>query len=133
MKKILLVMLVVASFVMLTACNRDADVQALADEVDSITNEVVAKVDASPDAAGVDAAQKVLDARKPSLQEKIKAMKVGSVSDEMKKKFEESLKKSGEKLVSMAEKHGAEIAASEGAMDKFQKLMKDYGSMFDVK
>lgn len=133
MKMLLLSLLIVMSFMMLTACNRDADVQALADEVDSITNEIVAKIDASPDAAGVDAAQKVIDARKPALQEKIKALKVGSVSDEMKKKFEESLKKSGEKLVTMAEKHGAELAMSDGAMDRFKKLMSDYGSMFDTK
>ena len=66
MKRITL--LVIAAFALgLTACSKDAEVNAFLTELDAVTQEISTKINASPDADGINAAQKAFDAKKASL------------------------------------------------------------------
>ena len=79
----------------LTGCKKDAEINAVLADFDSFTKELVKKVEAQPTAAGVDDAQKFLDSKKADLTAKwdsIKGARGFQVSDDTKKKMEESLK-----------------------------------------
>lgn len=135
MKKISL-LLVVISALFLSGCSKDADINAFITEFESVTKEITSKIDASPNEAGVDAAQKAFDAKKASLKDKWNAIKdaVGfQVSADVKKKLEDSVKSSTQSLVDVSMKHGMALAMDDGAMPKFEKLMKDYQATFDTK
>jgi hypothetical protein len=120
----------------LTGCSKDAEINAFITEFESVTKEITSKIDASPNEAGVDAAQKAFDAKKASLKEKWAAIKdaVGfQVSADVKKKLEDSVKSSTQSLIEVTTKHGMALAMDEGAMPKFEKLMKDYQATFEMK
>src|SRR5260221_5329645 len=77
----------------LTGCSKDAEVNAFITEFDSVTKEIVSKIDANPNSAGVDDAQKAFDAKKADLKSKwdsIKTAKGIQVSADTKKKLEDS-------------------------------------------
>jgi hypothetical protein len=135
MRKISL-FLVAAFCLALTGCSKDAEINAFITEFESVTKEITSKIDASPNEAGVDAAQKAFDAKKASLKDKWNAIKdaVGfQVSADVKKKLEDSVKNSTQSLVDLAKKHGMALAMDDGAMPKFEKLLKDYQSTFEMK
>lgn len=135
MKKVSLFLIAVFALG-LTGCSKDAEINAFIAEFEGVTKEIVSKIDASPNEAGVDAAQKAFDAKKASLKDKWNAIKdaVGfQVSADVKKKLEDSVKANTQSLVDMSVKHGMALATDDGAMPKFEKLMKDYQSTFDTK
>ena len=117
----------------LTGCNKDAQIEAFISELNSVTQDVVAKIDANPTSAGVDEAQKALDARKPALQAKWDAIKdaVGfQVSKAVKDKLESSVKENIKALTDVSMRNVTSLAADKNATTKFQRLMMDFSSMF---
>ncbi len=135
MKRISL-FLIVMLCVGLTSCSKDAEINAFITELESVTKDITSAIDASPNEAGVDAAQKAFDAKRASIKEKWDGIKgaVGfQVSADVKKKLEDSVKNSTQSLVNTSMKHGMALAMDKGAMPKFEKLLKDYQSMFDMK
>ena len=93
MKKIASLLLVVLCF-SLAGCSKDAEVEAFMTENNSVIKEIVAKVDSNPTEAGVDEAQKVLDARKAGLTAKWLAIKEARgihVSEAVTKKLEQNM------------------------------------------
>jgi hypothetical protein len=114
-------------------CSKDAEINAFISEFETTTKEMIAKIDSNPSEAGIDEAQKGFDARKAELKKKWDGIKdaVGfQVSAETKKKLEESVDKNMKALVDVSTKHMMKLAEDEGAMAKFEKLMKDYQSTF---
>ena len=135
MKKITL-FLVLLFCLGMTGCNKDADINVFVTEFESVTKEIVAKIDADPSEKGIDAAQKAFDARKASLTAKWVAIKdvMGfQVSADVKKKLDASVKKSTDDLMAVTAKHAMELATEDGAMKKFEALLKDYQSLFETK
>lgn len=133
MKNILIAVLALASLTMMTGCSKDAEIQALITEMDGVTKDIVTAIDANPNTKGVEAAQKAFDGRKDALKSKFEAVKSATgiqVSDDMKKKLEESVTKDMKAIVDLADKHAMEIASDPGAADKFKKLMDDFGAIF---
>ena len=129
MKKITLLLIVAAFALGLTACSKDAEVTAFLTELDSVTQDIASKINASPDADGIAAAQKAFDAKKASLKGKWDAIKdaVGfQVSADTKKKLEDTVKKDMEIIVGLAGKHAMSIAESAEATKAWEKLLKDY-------
>src|SRR5205085_8498286 len=122
-------MLLIAAFAFgLTACSKDAEVNAFVAELDSVTQEITSKIEASPDLAGVNAAQKAFDAKKASLKAKWDAIKdvVGfQVSADTKKKLDDTAQKDMTAIQSLAEKHAMTLAESPEAITKFQPLTKE--------
>ena len=127
-------MLVVVAFCLgLTACSKDADINAFITEFDSTTKELISKIDANPTAAGIDDAQKAFDGKKASLKAKWDAIKdaVGfQVSADTKKKLEDTVKKNMDDLQKVATKHEETIASDPQVTQKFTKLITDFTSMF---
>ncbi len=110
--------------------NKDAEFTAFTTEFEQVTNEMIAKVDADPTADGVDEAQKFLDGKKAGLKTKwevIKDVRGVQVGEETRKKFEDGIKRSSEKVTGVLTK----IQDPE-AMTKYQTLVKDWGEIIDV-
>ncbi len=117
----------------LTGCSKDAEVNAFITEFDSVTKEIVSKIDANPNSAGVDDAQKAFDAKKADLKSKwdsIKTAKGIQVSADTKKKLEDSATANMKALMDVSTKNAMKLAADKDAATKFQKLMTDYSSTF---
>ena len=132
MKKIILIS-IAATAALLTGCSKDAEVNAFIAELDSATNEIVAKIDANPSAAGIEDAQRAFDARKPELTAKWNEIKdaVGAqVSAETKKKLEESVANNMKALTEASMRNMMKMAADKEASVKFQRLLTDYGKTF---
>lgn len=133
MKTTFLLGLLMALCLTLVGCglNKDAEITAFAGELEKTTNEMVAKIDASPTAKGVDEAQKVLDAKKDSIKKTVGEFKkaTGYVSQDAQKKLNESMARTSKTLTDTASKHAMALAKDPGAMPKFQKLMTDYAAM----
>jgi len=132
MKKIALFLLIVCCFY-LSGCSKDAEINAFADQLDSVTKDVVAKIDANPSAAGVDEAQKVFDAKKADLKTKWDGIKdaIGmQVSADAKKKLETSVINNGKALSDVFTKNMMKLATDKEASTKFQALLKEYQAMF---
>ena len=135
MRKITL-FLVVLFCLGLTGCSKDADVNVFITEFESVTKEIVSKIDADPSEKGIDAAQKAFDGKKASLTAKWIAVKdaIGiQVSADVKKKLEDSVTKSTDDLMAVTTKHAMELGADDGAMKKFETLIKDYQATFEAK
>ncbi|MEZ5424659.1 MAG: hypothetical protein R2747_00215 [Pyrinomonadaceae bacterium] len=133
MKKISLFLLTAAVCLTLAGCNKDSEVNAFMSELDSTTEEMVAKIDANPSSAGIDEAQKVYDSHKPELQKKwdaIKGARGFQVSEDMKNKLTENVKKNVTSLSSTMMKNAMKLGSDPAARDKFQKLLKDYQDTF---
>jgi hypothetical protein len=134
MKKIS-ILLIVAFCFGLSACSKDADVNAFISEFDATTKEITSKIDADPSETGVDAAQKAFDARKANLKTKWDSIKdaVGiQVSADTKKKLEDSVTANMKTLTDVATKHAMELAQDGNASNKFQKLVTEFTGMFTM-
>ena len=126
MKKIALFMLVVFCLG-LTACSKDAEVNAFVTENRAVIEDIVKKVDADPSEKGVEEAQKSFDAKKASLKEKWEAIKnarKAQVSADVQKKLDEEVPADMKKLTEVQMKHFAKLGS--GGNAKFGKLLQDY-------
>lgn len=133
MKKSLFI--IVALCAMLTGCSKDAEVNAFITEFEATTKEMISKIDSNPTAAGVADAQKAFDGRKAGLKAKWDGIKdaVGfQVSADTKKKLEDSVTKNMKDLVDVATKNAMKLAQDGDAATKFQALMKDYQTVFEM-
>ena len=134
MRKLILFTLL-ACCVAFAGCSKDADVEAFITEFDATTNEMVEKINANPSAEGIEAAQKVFDEKKPSLKSKFDSFKnarQAQVSEEVQKKLTESAMNNGKALSEVIMKNSSKFAGDPAAMEKFQKLMKDYAETFKM-
>lgn len=134
MKKIPLTALLFCC-IALGACNKDSDVEAFIAEFDATTSEMVAKINDTPTSAGIDEAQKVFEAKKPVLKAKLdsfKGAKEMQVSEAMQKKLKNCAEKNGNALGAAIMNNRAKFVGDKDAMEKFQNMMKDYASTFQI-
>lgn len=125
----------VLAFVCLSmaGCSKDADVTAFITEFDTVTNEIVKKVDASPTSAGVDDAQKYFDSKKGDLQVKWDAIKTAAqarVSKEVMENLNKSVTKNTSAIGGLATKHMSSMTKDPQMATKLSKLAQDYASVF---
>lgn len=135
MKKKLSLFLVAVFCLSMAACSKDAEVAAFITEFDAATKEIVDKIDANPSAAGVDEAAKAFEARKPGLKAKFDAFKnarEAQITAETKKNLNDSMTKNMSALTGIMGKHMMKFATDKVAMEKFKKLMEDYGNTFKM-
>lgn len=130
MKKITL-FLMLAFCLSLAGCSKDAEIGAFITEWDTTTNDMVQKINTGD----VDGAKTAFDAKKESLKSKwngIKDAKGFQVSEDSKKKMEESMKKNMSALMGAMTSNMMKLAADKPKMDKLQALIKEYGEIFKV-
>ncbi len=134
MKNLTLTALLVAC-IALGACSKDSEVEAFITEFDATTNEMVAKINENPSSAGIDAAHKAFETRKPSLKAKFESFKNAremQVSKEIQKKMMDSAEKNGKALAAAITNNQAKFVGDKDAMEKFQAMMKDYAETFKM-
>ncbi len=128
MKKITL-LLVLAICLTLVGCSKDGEINAFLTEWESVTNDIVKKIDEGD----IDGAKTVFDAKKESLKNKVASIKDAKgfqVSADTKKKFEEAVTKNAETLRGSMTKNAMKFATDKSKMDKLQALIKEYGEVF---
>lgn len=133
MYKKLTVALVALLCLSFAGCSKDGDVNAFISEFDSVTNEIVKKVDSNPTSDGVDEAQKHFDSKKADLQSKWDAIKTASqarVSKDVMEKLNQSVTKNTSAISGLATKHMQSMAKDPQMATKLSKLAQDYAGVF---
>lgn len=134
MKNLTLTALLIAC-IALGACSKDSEVEAFITEFDATTNEMVAKINENPSSAGIEAAHKAFEARKPSLKAKFDSFKNAremQVSKEVQKKMMDSADKNGKALAAAITNNQAKFVGDQDALKKFQAMMEDYAETFKM-
>jgi outer membrane murein-binding lipoprotein Lpp len=126
-RKSVSLLLVVACLALAGCGNKEAQVNAFVNEINTFTDELVKKIESAPNASqGADDAQKYLDSRKADLRAKFDSVKQIKVTEETTKKIQSDLFEDGKKLGQAVGKHSSDPAARE----KLTKLVQDYGQLF---
>jgi hypothetical protein len=134
MKKIALFLMVVFCLG-LTACSKDAEVNAFITENHAVIEDIVKKIDANPSEAGVDEAQKSFDAKKAGLKTKwdaIKDARGAQVSSDVQKKLNDSVAADMKMLQDIQTKHASKLAGDGDAMNKYVKLVQAYADIIKM-
>lgn len=131
-RKSICLLLVVACLALVGCGKKDSEINSFVTEINTFTDELVKKVEsgATPD-AGVDEAQKYMDSRKADLKAKFDSVKhIGEnqVSEDTKKKMQESFYNDGVKVGQLQAKYGSDPAVSA----KIKKLTQDFLDLFKM-
>ena len=119
----------------LTACSKDAEVNAFITENHAVIEDIVKKIDANPSEAGVDEAQKSFDAKKAGLKTKwdaIKDARGAQVSSDVQKKLNDSVAADMKMLQDIQTKHASKLAGDGDAMNKYVKLVQAYADIIKM-
>ena len=131
-----LLILLLACGAALAGCKKDTEVNAVIGELDSFTKELVSKVESAPNpSAGVDEAQKYLDAHKDDLKAKINSLKElrgYQVSDDTMKKMKESVTEDAMSVAKLQIKYMQQSIRDPAFKAKLDKLLNDYQSLLTV-
>src|SRR5262245_6784277 len=115
------------------ACSRDAEVLAVARELDTFSSDLVSRVTTAPSPAqGVDAAQKYLDENRARLRERLQAVKTVrgfQVSEETRRKLEASFAGDAAAVAGLELRYGSQAAMDPGFRARMEKLVADYKSV----
>ena len=125
--------LVVVLGLLAGACSRDREVEAALGELDAFTQALLARVKAGPTPqAGVDEAQKYLDASGPALKGKLAALKSirgFQISAETKKKLEARFVANATAVAGLQLEYALQAARDEGFRQRVEKLANDYRAL----
>lgn len=129
-KRIVSLFLALVCLTLVAACaKKDAEVNSFINDLNSFTDEIVKKIDSAQNPAdGVDDAQKYFDSRKAEMEDKIKSVKNirdNQISEDTKKKINDSFKQLQDKLTTLAQKYNSDPVAG----PKLGKLLQDYGHL----
>jgi Tfp pilus assembly protein PilP len=131
-RKSICLLLVVACLVIVGCGKKDDQINSFVTEINTFTDELVKKVESAPNASdGVDEAQKYMDSRKADLKTKFDSVKnIGEnqVSEDTKKKMQDSFYQDGVKVGQLQAKYGSDAAVK----TKLQKLTQDFLDLFKM-
>ncbi len=128
-KKLVTLLLLIVAAIYVVGCNKDAEINSVMADIHAVTDEVVSKVNASPDVAGVEDAQKYFDSKKADLKSKwdgIKGARGFQVSEETKKKLKESYLNDFSAIKGLEIKHIGKTIQDPIFKSKLEKLVKDW-------
>lgn len=137
MRKKILGLMIVASFVLSAACGagKDAEVNAFVTDTDSLTREIVRQVKTNPTATGVEAAQKLLDAKSSDIKAKYDRLKTVSgyeIKEETMKKFTDSTFKNIETVNGLKVDYIDKTLEDAAFGEKINKLVTDFNALYGV-
>lgn len=127
--KFIAIALLMFGCLVLSGCNKNAAATKFVTDLDATTQGLAQEIAKSPNAAGADAAQKVLDAKKADLREQYLALIEGKASPEMFEKVSTSIKTNVATVVGLWDKYRLEASNDPKMRDKLQKLSDDYLAM----
>jgi hypothetical protein len=129
-RRFLALALVAAFAAGLVACSRDEEVKAAMAELDSFSSALVKAVKTAPNpSAGVDAAQKYLEANKGGVQQKmaaIKDLRNFQVSEETRKKLEACVMNNATAVAGLQLDYVSQAALDSEFSARLEKLVNDY-------
>lgn len=131
-RKSISLLLVLACLAIVACGKKDDQINSFVTEINTFTDELVKKVESAPSPAeGVNEAQKYMDSRKADLREKFNSVKnIGEnqVSEETKKKMQDSFYQDGVKVGQLTAKYGSDP----DVRTKLQKLTQDFLELFKM-
>ncbi len=130
MKKIS-VLLILAFCLSMAGCSKDAEVNAFMTELDTVTNDVVQKINSGD----VDGAKTAFDGKKEGLKAKWNAFKNAremQVSKDVMKKMQESLQKNVTALTTAVATGSIKFATDKAKGEKLQSISKEYMDLFKM-
>lgn len=130
MKKLTVFLLAIFAL-SLVGCSKDAQINAFLTELETVTNDMSAKIETGD----VDGAKAAFDAKKDSLKknwEEVKTARGFQVSEETTKKMQESMSKNASTLSSATMKGVMKMGGDRAKSEKLQALMKEYGDIFKI-
>ena len=116
----------------LAGCKKDAEIDAFIKDFDQLTNDVVQKVQSSPNAAGLAEAQKIVDAKKADMKTRLDALKQlrgYQVSDTSVKKLTDSVTANAQKITGLATVITPQAIKDPSLVTKYTALTKSYTDM----
>ncbi|HYH85274.1 MAG TPA: hypothetical protein VEX60_07310 [Pyrinomonadaceae bacterium] len=130
-----LLLLLAFSFV-IAGCKKDTEVNAVIADLDAFTKELVQKVEGAQNpSAGIDDAQKFLDARKADMRAKIeslKGMRGYQVSKETTAKITESVTEDVMSVNKLKIKFMSNTMRDPALKAKLDKLVEDYNALLKM-
>ncbi len=115
----------------MAGCSKDGEINAFITEWDSVTNDMVQKINTGD----IDGAKTAFDAKKEDLKSKwdgVKNARGFQVGADTQKKLEESTKKNMTALTTSMTTNMMKIATDKAKVDKLQALIKEYGEIFKM-
>ena len=123
--------LLIALVLALSGCKKDSDIEGFIKDFDGLTTELVKTIESSPTSAGIDEAQKKLDAKKADLKTRLAALKElrgFQVSKESLEKLTKSITDNAQKLTGLSTKISSEAIKNKDFTmpTKFASFLKSY-------
>ncbi len=134
-KRLVTLLVLIVAAVSLAGCNKDSEINSAMADIHTVTEEVAKKVNDSPTAAGVDAAQKHFDSKKADLKAKwdgIKGARGFQVGEDTKKKMAESYTGDYTTIKTLEIKHMSAAMQDNAFKTKLEKLVKDWEDTFKI-
>lgn len=135
-KRLMTVLLLGVVSLMLAACNKDSQINSVMADIHTVTDEVVGKIEASPNMQGLDEAQKVWDSKKADLKSKwngIKDARGFQVSKETTEKMKDSYTKDYTAIKMLEIKHMNVSSRDAAFKSKLEALVKEWEDTFSAK
>ena len=135
MRKIAIGLITIVCLTLIGCGNGDADINAFTADFDKLTNDVVAKIKATPTAAGIDEAQKMLDGKKAGIKTKLDSLKQlrgYQVSKDSTKKLTDSLTKNLTTINSLKIDYMDKTMSDKDFSEKLNKLVVDFNAIGGV-
>jgi uncharacterized protein YabN with tetrapyrrole methylase and pyrophosphatase domain len=141
--KTITLLLVLAFCLVSIGCNRHTEeVKTFINERSEVVAQMCTRMDASPNAAGIDDARKTFDARKADLKAKWDAIKKANVSFDLNTTIMKSNVFDNNMLAAIREKNAFQmsydkagipkgVSWDKGVEEKFYALLKDFHSTFE--
>ncbi|MDQ2936910.1 MAG: hypothetical protein M3R67_05315 [Acidobacteriota bacterium] len=129
-------LLLVISCLVVVGCKKDAEIESVIGELHAFSDELVNKVQTAPNpSAGVDEAQKMMDARKAELQSKISSIKNVRgyrVRKETQEKMIDTITKDATNVAGLQIKYIAVSITDPAFKAKLDRLIREYTEIFKL-
>jgi Tfp pilus assembly protein PilP len=120
----------------LSGCSKDAEINSTVADLHSFSEEIVSKIQSAPNpSAGVEEAQRLMDARKADLKARLQSLKDVrgfQVSEETKTKMTQTITADAMKVAGLQLKYVGESIKNPAFKAKLDKLTKDYAEIFTL-
>lgn len=130
--KTITLLLVLAFCLVSIGCNRHAkEVETFINERSEVVAQMCTKMDASPNAAGIDEARKIFDARKADLKAKWDAIQKANINFDLNTKIDQGEVFDNDMFTAVRDKNAFKVPSWDGGVEKkFYTLMADFDAPF---
>lgn len=136
MRRKFAITLLLISCLAAVGCKKDAEIESVTAELHAFSEELVRKVQTAPNpAAGVEDAQRMMDARKSELRAKVdslKSVRGFQVSNETQQKMVSTLTRDAMQVAGLQMRYVSVSAKDPAFKSKLDRLIRDYTEIFKL-